>query len=95
MSKVVIDLPADVPVFRHEDMSPSGRLQLLLQPDGDILVTVMADDGSGSICDMATVEFCSPGMGGGQSRRTHAALRELMRAMIEDCDSQSIGYSYD
>ncbi len=56
--------PSNKLIVRKEDMSVNGRLRLLRQPDGDMCVAVIADDGT-----MASVEFCSPGTGGGRFRR--------------------------
>jgi hypothetical protein len=53
-------------VERFEDMSPTGRLRLLRQEDGDIVVVVIDGDG-----DFSSVEFCTPMSGGGQSSRSH------------------------
>lgn len=66
-------------VERLEDMSPKGRLRLLVQHDGDVIVSLIQDDGR-----MADVEFCTPGAGGGGSRRTWEALRNLVTAMEAD-----------
>lgn len=70
-------------VERKESMSPDGRLRLIIQDDGDVIVTVLESDpmGSGSF---ASVEFCTPFSGGGGSSRTWDALRELALAMAED-----------
>jgi hypothetical protein len=61
-------------------MSPDGRLGLLLQDDGDIIVSVResGEEGLGS-----SVEFCNSG---GHSPRTLDALRELFKAMKADDD---------
>ena len=68
---------------RFEDMSPGGRLQVLQQDDGDIIVAVVEDMHSGGTCAglAASVEFCTSG---GKSPKTLAALRALMQAMAED-----------
>jgi hypothetical protein len=66
-------------VERLEDMSPRGKLRLLIQSDGDIIVAIQQEDGT-----MADVEFCAPGAGGGGSHRTWAALRDVVRAMQLD-----------
>jgi hypothetical protein len=70
---------ADNTVERHEDMSPTGRLRLHAQDDGDICIQIVDERGR-----CAGVEFCSVGSGGGRSKRTIAALRQLFRAMSED-----------
>jgi len=63
---------------RVEDMSPDGSLELLLQDDGDVIVTVReaGEKGFGQ-----SVEFCSSG---GHSYQTLDALRALAMAMEAD-----------
>lgn len=68
-------------VERLEDMSPKGRLRVCVQGDGDVIICLIQDDGR-----MADVEFCTPGAGGGGSRRTWEALRNLVSAMEADND---------
>lgn len=70
-------------VDRKEDMSPSGFLRLYMQPDGDVLVSVTAENMHGEMRGPLCVEFCTRA-GGGRSPRTLKALQELMRAMAED-----------
>lgn len=74
-------------VSRKEDMSPRGQLRVFADDDGDIHVTVFADDGSGRIEAMASVEFCTSVTGGGRSPATRRALIELAKAMREDNES--------
>lgn len=64
---------------RFEDMSPTGRLQILRQEDGDVIVSVIQDDNTS-----ASVEFCAPMTGGGSSERTWKALRALFDSMEQD-----------
>jgi hypothetical protein len=64
---------------RFEDMSPTGRLEILRQEDGDVIVSVIQDDHTS-----ATVEFCAPMTGGGSSERTWKALRALFDSMEQD-----------
>ena len=66
---------------RFEDMSQRGRLRVLQQDDGDMLITVIEDPNSSRGGEMAGVEFCTSG---GKSPKTLAALRALMLAMAED-----------
>lgn len=68
---------------RFEDMSQRGRLRVMQQDDGDMVIAVIEDMNSGTCCAglSASVEFCTSG---GKSPRTLAALRELMFAMAED-----------
>lgn len=71
---------------RFEDMSPRGRLRLFIEDDGDVIVEVVSDPESQSAFPGASVsvQFCTPGMGGGHSSRTLAALRALLDAMTLD-----------
>lgn len=66
---------------RFEDMSPRGRLRLLQQSDGDILVCVISDPNGPDEGVSSSVEFCTSG---GKSPKTLAALLALMDAMAED-----------
>lgn len=68
---------------RFEDMSPRGRLRILQQDDGDMIVCVIEDPDSRSGCAglMASVEFCTSG---GQSPKTRTALLALMEAMAAE-----------
>jgi hypothetical protein len=68
-------------IERHEDMSPLGRLRLIIQQDGDILVCLVPDPDDYRRSD---VEFCTVGSGGGKSPHTLRALRALAEAMEQD-----------
>lgn len=70
-------------VFRIEDMSRKGRLKIIQQDDGDIIVAVQSEE-NGLLMPGDSVEFCSIGSGGGRSEHTLAALRNLMVAMELD-----------
>lgn len=70
-------------IERYEDMSPLGKLRLLQQADGDIIIAIIPDP-EGIRHFAPSVEFCIPGSGGGNSPHTHKALFELMRAMALD-----------
>lgn len=72
-----------VRVERHEDMSRLGRLVLILQPDGDVIVAITPDPEARS-WERQSVEFCLPGSGGGRSPKTLRALKLLATAMKED-----------
>lgn len=65
-------------VGRLEDMGSDGHLRVGLDESGDAYVEVF--DGKAS----ASVEFCTPGSGGGRSSRTRMALVALMVAMEAD-----------
>ena len=69
-------------VERYEDMSPDGRLRLVRQDNGDVILAIIPPIGSGR--PIVDVEFCSIGAGGGQSPNTLRALRDLMEAMRRD-----------
>lgn len=72
--------PKFVPhVKRHEDMSRNGYLRVLRDASGDIIVAIVAEDGSD-----AHVEFCTCGNGGGRSPNTFEALAALAEAMEKD-----------
>lgn len=75
-----------VPVERFEDMSTRGKLSILVQEDGDIIVSVIPDSleefNRRGLFQYA--EFCTIGVGGGQSPRTLEALRNLIEAMEAD-----------
>jgi hypothetical protein len=76
-------------------MSPRGRLRLLLQPDGDVIVVAIPDPDDGLFGGrMASVEFCSVGSGGGRSPNTIRALRELAKAMEQDNAERAINPDY-
>ena len=66
---------------RFEDMSVRGRLRLLQQDDGDIVVAIITDPDSDARGLSASVEFCTSG---GHSFRTLTALKALMEAMARD-----------
>lgn len=68
---------------RFEDMSRRGRLRVLQQDDGDMIVEVVEDldSQSPSAGLSASVEFCTSG---GKSPKTRAALLKLMLAMAEE-----------
>ena len=71
-----------VPVAeRFEDMSPRGRLRLLREEDGDVIICIIPDPEAHPNQPMMSVEFCTSG---GGSPRTHAALLNLLEAMEQD-----------
>lgn len=75
---------------RKEDMSPEGELAVILQPDGDVCISVY---GTGMISDTfnnSNIEFCSCGMGGGKSPKTLKALKALALAIKEDNEENPI-----
>lgn len=68
---------------RFEDMSPRGRLRLLQEDDGDLIVAVVPDPNA-PLEYAPSVQFCTIGNGGGKSPRTRRALQALMEAIAED-----------
>jgi hypothetical protein len=70
-------------VERNEDMSRHGRLRLIQEDDGDIIVSIVPDPTEG-LSGMFSAQFCTIGSGGGKSPKTLAALRALMQAMEDD-----------
>lgn len=78
-------------VERNEDMSPRGRLRLIKQEDGDIIVAIVPDLDDPS---QRAVEFCMPFTGGGRSSHTLKALRKLFEAMERDNKETPINPEY-
>lgn len=70
-------------VERIEDMSNRGRLRLIKQVDGDIIIAVQSME-DGLLQNGDSVEFCSAFGGGGKSPNTMKALHALMEAMRLD-----------
>ena len=68
---------------RFEDMSQRGRLRVMQQDDGDMIIEVIEDPKSQGCCAglSASVEFCTSG---GKSPKTREALLALMMAMAEE-----------
>lgn len=69
---------------RLESMSPDGKMKMILQEDGDIIIVVEQGNGNGGVDRFASVEFCTPFGGGGGSQETYWALVQLMGAMAQD-----------
>lgn len=65
-------------VGRIGDMSPSAHLRIGLDSDNDVWASIWDERGG------ATIEFCTPGQGGGKSSRTRMALLAVMVAMEAD-----------
>lgn len=64
-------------------MSPDGRLELIWQDDGDIIICVKPSGHRGFGYD---IEFCNSG---GHSPETLKALHALFRAMEADCGDET------
>jgi len=69
-------------VGRYGDMGPQEYLRVGLDSDNDVYVSVWDGENGGS------VEFCTPGIGGGSSPKVREALIALMVAMEEDNAAQ-------
>ncbi|MBD9583009.1 hypothetical protein IB269_16575 [Delftia sp. DLF01] len=65
-------------VGRIGDMSPSAHLRIGLDSDNDVYASIWDERGG------ASIEFCTPGQGGGKSSRTRMALLAVMIAMEAD-----------
>lgn len=65
---------------RFEDMSVRGRLRVIQQDDGDMIVAIIPDPIEEPDSPGLSVEFCTSG---GKSPKVLLALRELMKAIIE------------
>ena len=86
-TKEILNTPVDIRIERNEDMSRDGKLRLIQQEDGDIIVSVINSEDK----FMPSVEFCSIHCGGGRSPHTIKALRNLMKAMKKDNEQTPIG----
>jgi hypothetical protein len=67
---------------RNDDMSSDNFLSLIMQEDGDVIVSIYTE-GKG----FNDVEFCTSG---GRSHNTRLALMELMRAIKKDNEGRLI-----
>ena len=74
---------------RREDMSPDGMLTVFIDDDGDAYVIVCAKDHeSDKFAQMASVEFCTVGCGGGRSQHTREAILRLALAIEKDNEEE-------
>jgi len=75
------------PYVRFEDMSVDGKLILIIQEDGDVIVNIRPSrevlDREGGSPFGLTAEFCTHA-GGGQSKHTLIALKQLANAIEMD-----------
>jgi hypothetical protein len=68
---------------RFEDMSPDGRLQVVIDSDGDVCIGIVPS--SDEVRHFApSVEFCTVSVGGGNSPRVRQALLDLAEAIMLD-----------
>jgi hypothetical protein len=77
-SQKAIEWPNARDVGRYGDMSPSAHLRVGLDTDNDVYLSVWDESGG------ASIEFCTPGAGGGDSPATRMALIALMLAIEQD-----------
>ena len=68
---------------RRDDMSPHDKLSILIEPNGDAIVTIW-EEGKFGPRSFKTIGFCSLGAGGGKSPHTRKALFQLALAMEKD-----------
>jgi hypothetical protein len=73
-----VEYPKARDVGRIGDMGKKAHMRVGLDNENDVYVSVWDEDGG------ASVEFCTPGSGGGKSPKTRAALLALMIAMETD-----------
>lgn len=78
-------------VGRIGDMAPRGHshMQVTLDADNDVCVQIWEQEREDG--QVASIEFCCPGIGGGKSPRTREALLGLMVAMEDDNMSEPRG----
>lgn len=72
---------------RFEDMSPRGRLRVIQQDDGDMIIAIIPD--LNAPIERQSVEFCTSG---GKSPRTLLALRDLMHAIALENEEKPTCY---
>ena len=69
--------------LRREDMSPDGKLCMVMEDDGDVCLSIyVGSENMGK--SFFGIQFCTPGTGGGKSPHVMAALRNLMKAIELD-----------
>jgi len=68
---------------RYEDMSSDGRLSILQQDSGDIIISIEPSKEDAHY-HYPSIEFCTCSNGGGQSPTVLEALYELMKAIEMD-----------
>jgi len=68
---------------RFEDMSPTGSLTVVMENDGDMILSVFAVDEISRKERRCEVQFCTFA-GGGRSKRTREALIMLAEAIRLD-----------
>lgn len=78
-----ITLPINTIISRKGDMG-AETIELLIEDDGDISIALSNGATDFKEFERVSMQFCSPGMGGGKSPRTLKALRNLFIAIQED-----------
>ncbi len=76
------ELKTGEPYDRFEDMSPDGKLSVMLQKNGDSILTIWPSKENGGHA-YSSVEFCTL-PGGGQSPRVRKAIVALAEAIRLD-----------
>lgn len=69
---------------RYEDMSQTGRLQVFIEDDGDVILTIIPSIEDSKSQLTLSVQFCTLSAGGGKSPNVRQALLDLARAIEED-----------
>ena len=75
---------------RVEDMSNNGFVSLLIEDDGDVIITVMEPGKPPFDGGMVSAQFCTVGHGGGRSPNTRNALLALCHAIKRDNEERAI-----
>lgn len=68
---------------RNEDMSPDGFLQVFIEDDGDVIVSICNGAKSVDEYSFAQAQFCAYS-GGGRSPKVREAVLALAMAIIEE-----------
>jgi hypothetical protein len=64
------------------DMGEEVRMGLLLQADGDVVVTLQKVEGR-LVLPGLSIEFCSVGSGGGRNPEIVKGLREIIQRLVD------------
>lgn len=75
---------------RYEDMSSTGRVQVFIEDDADVILTIIPSYEENPKLRPLSVQFCTVGSGGGKSPNVRQALIDLARAIEEDNISNPI-----
>lgn len=76
------NLEPGVSYQRYEDMSPTGRLAVMIEEDGDVIVTVIPDSKAFNSFTKSA-QFCTF-IGGGRSPAVREAILKLAQAILQE-----------